>query len=45
MNKVIKCAGAGLCGMILVLGNIQRASAETFINCNSYVNIHKDAYL
>ena len=45
MNKIIKYAAAGFCSIALVLGSTKPVAAETFIQCDNYINIHQDAYL
>ena len=45
MNKIIKCAAVGFCSTVLVLGSVKPVAAETFVQCDNYINIHQDAYL
>lgn len=45
MNKLQKYAAIGLCSIGLELCNIIPTAAATFIQCDSYVNVHVEPYL
>lgn len=45
MNQIIKHAAAGLCCIILGIMMTQPVSASSFIECDNYVNIHRQPYL